>query len=204
MRKIDKIINITAIFMIIGVFLGQDLCYSFSTSFNLRPPLQCSKTFSVLKDRTKPRTAEEVFLKIKYDREDELSIARMIDQLDIPPEDIVLHVGPGRKAYHPVACAVRRAKVDIVQPDYLDEGDKQTKISQHDILAEKINDAREFSIETFEEDLIGDRINTEGYRGYIQNVNIPANRYSYVFLLNILDSIEVELAESYSGIFQRV
>ena len=117
----------------------------------------------------------------------------MIDQLGIGPGDAVLQVGAGEKAYHSIACAVRGAKVDIVQPDYWIEEDKTNNISQHDYLVESIKHRRGYSIDAFGKDLIGDRIDTENYRGYIQDVNIPTNRYSYVFLLNILDSVVAEL-----------
>ncbi len=142
--------------------------------------------------------AEEVFRKITTVNAYILG-AKMIDELGIGKQDNVLCIGPGIEDTHPVACAIKGAIVDIVQPEL----DKRYNPPdpQMDTLRRYIEHRRGLIIKRHERDLIGNRIDTESYEGLIEEVNVPAGHYSYVFLLNVLERL---VSDSQSRFIEKV
>ena len=115
-------------------------------------------------------------------------IVKAIDKLNVKGK--VLIVGAGSVATYPVACAVRPdvKQVDIVQP--LEYKDKHGTVKQTEALEKGIDYFGKKIAEKFNKDIIAGRINTKDYQGFVQDVNIPKNSYSFIFLLRVLNDPE--------------
>lgn len=128
-----------------------------------------------------PLTAREVIGEITSIPHKQ-DIAAMIDELGMGEGDNVLLVGVSTNATYGVACAVRAARVDVAQPDgYLGA------CSQTALLQEYTAVSREAVEYIYGRDLVGDRIDMESYRKFVQDAGLPARHYSYIFLPNVLD-----------------
>ena len=141
-------------------------------------------------------SAEEVFRKIKV-AERNILTAEMIDELGVNEEDDILHVGPADFEEHAVACAIKGAKVDIVQPAEDALFSYEPEFTQMNLLRRNIEDSRRLIIENYQNDLIGNRIDTQSYEGYIGQVNLSLKHYSYVFLLDVLERIAEDSQEEF-------
>jgi len=160
------------------------------------------------------QTAAEVLRRIGYFDENEISNATMVDQLKIAPSDNVLCVGPGQVWHHPVACAIRGARVDVVQPPIyhvevpmdrslaiakavkiaMGEGwyEEEMELGYREFdqtmeLHSVIESVRERMNRSIGQDLIGNRIDIDTYQSALQEANIPEKKYSFAFLLSVLD-----------------
>jgi hypothetical protein len=107
------------------------------------------------------------------------------DALGLTSNDVVLEVGPGNSPHFAISCAIRKAKVDIVQPDVY-------FLPQHHALVQNINTWRKAILENEGTDLVGDRIDTESFRTTLEDANLPANKYSVIALFEVLDSVETQ------------
>lgn len=141
-------------------------------------------------------SAEEVFRKIKAAKRNILT-AKMIDELGVNEEDNILHVGPADFEEHAVSCAIKGAKVDIVQPSEDTIYSYEPEFTQMNLLRRNIEDSRSLIIKNYKEDLIGNRIDTQSYEGYISQVNLSLKHYSYVFLLDVLERIVKDSEEEF-------
>ncbi|HPS19383.1 MAG TPA: GNAT family N-acetyltransferase [Candidatus Omnitrophota bacterium] len=125
-------------------------------------------------------SARDIFESISRMRDD-ITDAAMIDEIGVKEGDRILCVGIGSYCNCPVAGAIKGANVDIVQPSSY-EGVEQTRelIKAIDILRQKI-------ISKYGTDLIGERIDTESYRGMAEEVDLHNRTYTVAILPNILD-----------------
>ncbi|MDP2910914.1 MAG: DEAD/DEAH box helicase [Candidatus Omnitrophota bacterium] len=171
-------------FYINGVYFGKDL--QRKRHDLLRPEMAFGKN----RMRGQNLSAEEVFRKIYISKKDDdlgvYLIARMIDKLGIGENDNIVSVGQGVLSYHLIACAVRGAKVDIVQPK------RYKRVAQTKDLEKAISSDRKEIKRLCGKDLVGGRINTKSYQSYVEKVNLPQKRYSYAFLFEVYDIIEGE------------
>ena len=135
--------------------------------------------------------AEEVFREVWKNGlflDDELlQTARMVDELMIGPNDNILCPGAGNFWSYIVACAVKGANVDIVQPAgdgyWLNQG------LQHEIELNARLIKLRYSID------ISSKIDNSSYQTLLQHANVPERHYSYAFVLHVLDIIEDEKAK---------
>jgi len=102
-----------------------------------------------------------------------------------------LSVGPGAEEWHLVAAALYGASVTVVQPDaYQPLTHGLLPTDQRTRLFEKIESAHESAVELLGEDRVNNKIDVQTYRGYVQDVNLPQDNYSHVFLLNVIAVIQ--------------
>lgn len=105
----------------------------------------------------------------------EILAARMIDKLRVDNQSKVLCVGPGLIYSHPLACEIKGAKVDIVQPKIYNG------IPQNELLSEYLEKARERIPERYRKRSI------IIHEGLVEDINFPGRYYNYVCWLNGLD-----------------
>lgn len=110
--------------------------------------------------------------------------AVLIDSLGINGNHYILFVGAGNNHMPLVSCAIRGAKVDVVQPEFGYFG------SQTGQLEHWIENEKKMMIVSLGEDLIKGRINVRKHVGTIETFKPNLKLYSHVFLLNVLDSNE--------------
>jgi hypothetical protein len=101
-----------------------------------------------------------------------------------------LFIGIGSLPIYPVAVALNMniEKVDIVQPRKYMEYDQA--VEQTEILIERIAVLRKRIELKYGQDLIGSKVNTESYQGFLNEVQIPKDTFSSVFLIRVLNDPE--------------
>jgi len=166
-----------------GVYFGKDLQWMQQNL--LRVPMIAGKVM-----RQGGSSAEEVFKKVWGDdffSKELLTSARMIDKIGINEKDSVLCVGPGNFWSHSVACAVKGAKVDIVQP-----ARDEFFLNHH---LQKFIDLNGRLIKLYYSiDILGN-IDNHSYQTVLRDANVPERYYSYAFVLNVTEIIYNENAK---------
>lgn len=178
-----------AFLAVVIIFICQGIGYGIGESKDLLRPVMRFNKLSKGQEKNLQLTAEEVFSTIGLNKDGEYSeqswlnpllAARMIDELGIGIEDKVLCVGPGEVFIHPLACAIRGADLDIVQPNGIDTKNLFIEINDY---------RRQDAMEKFDRDVIIGKIDAESYHGRVEDAGIPQRHYSYVFLLNVIEDI---------------
>ena len=105
----------------------------------------------------------------------EILAARMVDRLRINNESKILCVGPGLIYSHPLACEIKGAFVDIVQPPIYNS------MPQNESLREYLDKAHEKIPESYRKGSIN------FVEGLIEEQELSERYYSHAFLLNVLD-----------------
>lgn len=110
---------------------------------------------------------------------------------EIDPYGKVMFVGAGGLVAYPIGCALNPnvLSVDIVQPNIYNDG--FLKIAQNDLFNKRVNCFKTHMLNTTGRDPIGSKIDSASFQGYLGEVAIPKNTYSFVFLIRVLNDPQV-------------
>ena len=170
MRKI-------AVILISILLTSEAFAYSCHDKTCLRPEMAFGKHTS----------AEDMLYRI-YNDSEARDAGKLIDRY-VRPNDNILCVGQGDSPFIPVGCAVKEARVDIVQPVDYDGYPQMEK------LEEAIESCRENMLAlSGGVDLIEDRINTTSYGDIVEKVALPKDHYSCVFIFKVYDTVDEKRA----------
>ncbi|MBF0569418.1 MAG: pentapeptide repeat-containing protein [Candidatus Omnitrophica bacterium] len=130
---------------------------------------------------------------VEMDGEEARAIGRVVDQIGADEHSRVLHVGAGLHAIFDVAFAVRKARVNVVQPFFSEDRvpgagpmTPPEMIPQSNYWSSNFADLKGALQEDFGKDLVGDRVSIED--NWFENTG-SSGRYSHVLLLRVYEVI---------------
>lgn len=118
-----------------------------------------------------------------------IDTATFIDRIGVNFNDTVLMIGAGLDTSYPLAAAIRGVRVYVAQPEKYE--DPFLTMNQNRSLIHMLKRIKTFFLNNKNIDPIEDRIDVTTYEGYVQNVRLPANYFSHIFLLSVLDQPSV-------------
>src|SRR3989339_12196 len=110
----------------------------------------------------------------------------------IPDGGRTLVIGPGTSALYAIFCAMR-GPVDIVQPEHNSGNYVDHMIMQGAVFRHNLDLYRKYFQKQFSRDIIANPIDTDSYRGLIQEVGVPDNHYDCAVLEDIVNMNDTDV-----------